>query len=198
MKRDAMIAGSLAVGMVLGLAASLPGGKHGSDAVGITVPIASLAVDAREVRCLALNIYHEARGESDDGKIAVGHVVMNRASDARFPRKVCDVVAQGGVRRNRCQFSWRCDGRSDKPRDRRSWQRSRDLALQIYFGQSADPTEGALWYHAEYVRPIWKHSFSKGPKIGRHIFYSRESNQPNGDFGWVMSVRAQMPSATAL
>jgi spore germination cell wall hydrolase CwlJ-like protein len=68
------------------------------------------------LRCLALNIYHEARGEPVSGQCAVGHVVMNRVSDNHYPDSICGVVKQGGaVKRYRCQISWWCDGRSDRP-----------------------------------------------------------------------------------
>ncbi len=67
----------------------------------------------------------EARGEPDEGKIAVGHVVMNRASHPLFPDKVCEVVQQGGEKlRFRCQFTWWCDGHSDQPREWRAWEKS--------------------------------------------------------------------------
>lgn len=139
-----------------------------------------------EVACLALNIYFEARSEPEAGKLAVGHVVMNRVFSERFPATACDVVRQGGeVSRHRCQFSWWCDGQSDTPRNRAEWERSTELALQIYWGRSADPTGGALWYHADYVSPKWRSSFVEGPKIGRHIFYS----EPVG--------RTQLASRTA-
>ena len=75
--------------------------------------------------------------------------------------------------RYRCQFSWWCDGRSDKPRNKRLWERAAELALNVYWGRSADPTEGALWYHADYVKPYWRKDFERGPKIGQHIFYSQ-------------------------
>ena len=132
------------------------------------------AAPAGEIECLALNIYFEARGEPEAGQLAVGHVVMNRVASARFPGTVCDVIQQGGeLRRYRCQFSWWCDGRSDKPLNKRLWEKSAELALKVYWGRSADPTEGALWYHADYVKPYWRKDFERGPKIGRHIFYSQ-------------------------
>ncbi len=125
-----------------------------------------------ELECLALNIYFEARSEPVEGKYAVGHVVMNRVANRRFPGSVCKVIRQGGeVRRNRCQFSWWCDGRSDRPRDRHAWAESRRIAALVYVGASNDPTDGALWYHADYVRPDWRADFQRGPKIGRHVFY---------------------------
>ncbi len=133
---------------------------------------------AREIECLALNIYFEARGEPVVGQLAVSHVVMNRVASARFPGTVCDVIQQGGaLRRYRCQFSWWCDGLSDQPRNRRLWEKSTELALQVYWGKTVDPTEGALWYHADYVKPAWRTDFERGPKIGRHIFYSQASRE---------------------
>lgn len=135
-------------------------------------PGAAKAGVSDEIECLALNIYFEARSEPDAGRMAVGHVVMNRVSDDRYPAGVCAVVRQGGERvRNRCQFSWWCDGRSDRPRDRHAWQQSKAIATQIYWGFSKDITEGALWYHAVYVRPAWRKILVPGRTIGRHIFY---------------------------
>ncbi len=138
------------------------------------VPVASADwIDVKgELECLALTIYFEARGESDEGKLAVGHVVMNRAQHPLYPRKVCKVVHQGGDKlRNRCQFSWWCDGRSDRPRNQQAWTKSQALARRIYWDYSRDPTAGALWYHADYVRPSWRNDLTPGAKIGRHVFY---------------------------
>ncbi|MDH3229586.1 MAG: cell wall hydrolase [Alphaproteobacteria bacterium] len=142
-----------------------------------------------EINCLALNIYFEARGEPVDGKIAVGHVVLNRVADARYPDKICEVVKQGGPRpRHRCQFSWWCDGRSDRPRDLQAWKESQVLARVVFWGYAEDPTGGALWYHADYALPTWRRKLARGPMIGRHQFYvpgnprlTRAEPKPSGD-----------------
>lgn len=127
------------------------------------------------IHCLALNIYFEARNEPTDGKLAVGHVVLNRVADRRYPNKICRVVKQGGARRrHKCQFSWYCDGLSDQPRDLKAWKESQVLARVVFWGYSEDPTNGALWYHADYVSPYWRRSMEEGPKIGRHVFYLAE------------------------
>lgn len=149
-----------------------------------------------EINCLALNIYFEARSEPIAGKVAVGHVVMNRVADARYPDKVCEVVKQGGEKpRNKCQFSWFCDGRSDHPANVKAWKESLALARVIYWGYSQDPTDGALWYHADYVRPHWRRALERGPKIGRHVFYAAMGSPsrhhvPGG--GIPQSVRERM------
>ena len=127
---------------------------------------------SRSLDCLALNIYHEARGEPVDGMIAVAQVVMNRVADRRFPNDVCDVIKQGGSRpRYACQFTWWCDGRSDRPRDSVAWQHSKTLARQVMDGAVGDPTGGALWYHADHVSPAWRTYLTPAANIGRHLFY---------------------------
>lgn len=123
------------------------------------------------LECLALNIYHEARGEPRDGRLAVAMVVLNRVHDPRFPNTVCDVIKQGGEKRG-CQFSWWCDGRSDRPTDRAAWMESRLIASEVLAGGLDDPTGGALWYHADHIRPAWRMAIVRGPKIGRHVFYA--------------------------
>lgn len=126
-----------------------------------------------ELECLAQNIYFEARSEPKAGRLAVAHVVMNRKASNDFPSSVCEVVKDGGEDTlNRCQFSWWCDGKSDAITDLAAWKDSVRLASKVYWGRVGDPTGGALWYHADYVKPFWRTAFKQGPKIGRHIFYS--------------------------
>ena len=125
-----------------------------------------------EVHCLALNIYFEARSEPEKGQRAVGHVVMNRVAHQGYPDSVCEVVRQGGEQElHRCQFSWWCDGQPDTPVDQIAWNQSLRLAREIYFGNLKDTTDGALWYHAIYVKPYWSSILRQGDKIGQHIFY---------------------------
>ena len=128
--------------------------------------------EQRQIECVALNIYFEARNEPEAGRRAVAHVVLNRRWDARWPNTPCAVIAQGWPEDGRlCQFSWYCDGLSDTPRSEAPWRDALTLAREAYWGRSADPTGGAYWYHADYVAPPWRKRLHRGPKIGRHIFY---------------------------
>lgn len=129
------------------------------------------ADEAREISCLALTIYHEARGESERGKLAVGHVVMNRTRSGLFPADICDVVKEGGQQYHRCQFSWWCDGLSDRPKDQAALRESLWLAEKIYYGCTRDPTAGALWYHSVTMKPSWSKSLGPGKRIDRQVFY---------------------------
>lgn len=126
----------------------------------------------QDIHCLALNIYFEARGEPEDGRRAVAHVVLNRVADRRWPDNACAVIAQGWPEAGPlCQFSWFCDGRSDIPRAGHHWSDANRLAERVFWGRSTDPTGGAFWYHADYVSPRWSKRLRRGPKIGHHIFY---------------------------
>lgn len=128
-----------------------------------------------ELTCLARNIYFEARSEPLEGKLAVAHVVMNRVASKYFPDTVCGVVQDGTDEvLHKCQFSWYCDGKPDVIDDAIAWLEATTLAAQVYWGRVEDPSRGALWYHADYVKPGWRKAFAEGPTIGRHIFYSRK------------------------
>lgn len=132
-----------------------------------------------EEECLALNIYYEARSDNLAGKYAVADVVLNRVKDKRYPNTICGVVRQGRlgdtsgeVLRNRCQFSWYCDGKPDLPAEEDSWQKAQLVAYNIINHQRfRGITEGATHYHADYVNPIWAATLEVVGTIGQHIFY---------------------------
>ena len=136
---------------------------------------------ADEVNCLALNIYHEARNQPTVGKLAVAQVTMNRVKDVRFPNTICGVVYQGFYFnnvpiKNKCQFSWWCDGKSDKPKDLQSWSYSLMLAKRMHEGffDNIDVVEDATHYHATYVTPYWVNRKRKIRTIADHVFYKWE------------------------
>ena len=125
----------------------------------------------RELHCLAQNIYFEARSEPFLGQLGVAMVALNRVRSDRFPDTICGVVRQGGPKRRRCQFSWYCDGKADRPTNTVAWQRAKDLAQRVLFGRVDDPTGGAMWYHADYVKPRWARHLRRTQRIGRHLYY---------------------------
>lgn len=130
-------------------------------------------VQEEDLKCLALNIYHEARNESLAGQVAVAQVVMNRVSHNSYPDNVCDVVQDGyKPGRRDCQFSWYCDGKSDEAKNIHSWRESVTIANAVLDDIYPDITEGALWYHADYVYPKWRKGVKYVTQIDRHIFYS--------------------------
>ena len=134
-----------------------------------------------EEYCLALNIYYEARGSNRADRLAVADVVLNRVVDSRYPNTVCEVVKQGqqdangNMIRHRCQFSWYCDGKNDRPQDEDMWADAQQLAYLIYsHGDYRGLTEGATHYHATYVSPRWARELQLVGRIGSHVYYRWE------------------------
>ena len=127
--------------------------------------------------CLAQAMYFEARSEPIEGWQAVGDVVINRVRDQRYPNTVCDVVFQGEFRRHNCQFSFACDGRSDRAYNKSFWQQAYDLAGELLIKGSNSEVAGiATHYHADYVEPQWSVHMQPVTKIGRHIFYVEDES----------------------
>ena len=147
--------------------------------------------------CLAMNMYHEARGQGIAGVLAVSFVVFNRVKDKRFPNTVCQVIRQGPTReswktrkvknlsptlrkyypvKNRCQFSWWCDGRSDETKDTKLYARYLKISKGMIRNEFSliDITDGATFYHADYVKPAWAKTKIRTIEIGDHIFYRWE------------------------
>lgn len=119
--------------------------------------------------CLALNIYHEARGEPLLGQIAVGTVTMNR-SDWNTA-EICSVVYAPK------QFSWthlKGDPFKFPPPEDVSWIKSKVLAAKIIRGIYKDVTNGATHYHTSQVRPEWRKRLKRTTVIGNHIFYTEK------------------------
>jgi spore germination cell wall hydrolase CwlJ-like protein len=143
------------------------------------------AIDPAQLQCMAANIYHEARGESLAGRYAVAHVTMNRVKHNRFPDTVCDVVYQGEItvswkgnplpRRNRCQFSWYCDGRPDTiDAADPAWAESMRIAFRVMRGEQPDPTNGAThYYNHNVVSPAWRNAYALTTVIENHSFYRK-------------------------
>jgi len=125
----------------------------------------------KQIECLAKNLYFEVGNQGTAGMLAVSSVVINRVNDDRFPNTMCKVIHQkrGGV----CQFSWYCDGKSDIPRNKKIYQEKLDFVSKLLDNdrQWVDITDGALFYHANYVRPSWRKKFIRTTEIDKHIFY---------------------------
>ena len=141
-----------------------------------------------QTKCLADNIYFEARNQPLAGQFAVMSVTINRVNDDRYPNTVCEVVKQGPHRpswkgtgemipvRHRCQFSWYCDGKSDKIFQQNAFDKIYEMSYSILSGEMkiVDITEGATHYHADYVNPEWAKTKTKTIEIEDHIFYRWE------------------------
>lgn len=135
-------------------------------------PLPAEAFGTAEQTCLATGIYFEARGESERGQAAVAQVILNRVRNPAYPDTICGVVYQNRNWRNRCQFSFACDGRADRITNKRAYERAERIAMDVTTGREWLADVGsATHYHATYVRPRWARTMEKVDKIGLHVFY---------------------------
>ena len=141
------------------------------------IKFSQLTITAQdEVKCLADNIYWESAYEPVNGRVGVALVTLNRVQDSRYPENICEVVKQRTKRV--CQFSWFCEDKYKRGiRDTKAYQESMKIALYVYvnYEKLRDITNGALFYHANYVNPRWK-GVEKTVVIGNHIFYKERVN----------------------
>ena len=56
-------------------------------------------------------------------------------------------------------------------RDQGTYTKAKKIAEHVYLGNYSDVTNGAQFYHADYVSPSWGRVFNRTTKIGAHIFY---------------------------
>lgn len=137
--------------------------------------------ERNEILCLALNIYHEARGSSTEDQKGVALVSINR-KDASYADTVCGVVYQT---KGSAQFSWTAnDDRSIKRKQEEvnAWTKAQQTAFNIYMDPNVeDHTKGALHYISNKKffsakgkplknTPQWaKHPVEKN-LIGQHMY----------------------------
>lgn len=131
-----------------------------------TIPPTQIkTVKSQELVCLAENIYHESRGESLQGQIAVAQVTVNRVRSGKFQNTVCKTVYAPS------QFSW-TQRKPKKPKDLKAWQASLEIARVVLSQSIPLPDFQALYFHTKQVRPSWANRLTVVAVINNHIFYS--------------------------
>ena len=121
--------------------------------------------DKADIYWLSQNIYHEARGECNIGKLLVGIVTLERLDHGRWGNTVKDVVT------SKHQFSWYWDGKSDIPKNKKEWKESKGVAILTYMVYSVFNSTGIMYYHNKSVSPSWSKKMTKVITMENHIFY---------------------------
>ena len=121
-----------------------------------------------QANCIAVAVYHEARGESLEGQLAVARVIMNRAASGKYPASWCGVVKQPW------QFSFVNPRTGNIPyvdQASSSWRKALGITRLAINNAVPSVSTDVLWYHATYVAPSWGRRLTFAQKIGTHIFY---------------------------
>jgi spore germination cell wall hydrolase CwlJ-like protein len=164
---------ALAAIPVVALSSIIAFARSGRSA-GEAARISAAHMHARELYCLAENVYYEARGESLDGQYAVAEVTMNRVRAAGYPKTVCGVVYDTrwdpSRRRFVGHFSW--TGMQDRTDPwGPAWEQAMKVATAVYNDAYMPLVPDALHYHAIDVQPDWARSMHTVARIGNHVFY---------------------------
>ena len=117
-----------------------------------------------EMRCLAVAVYYESKGEPLEGQLAVAQVIMNRRDSGRFASSLCGVVYQRG------QFSFTWDGRPDSPSNNEMWKTAQAIAMIAAADDWREIVPAATHFHATRVRPGWS-KLQRVSAVGNHVFY---------------------------
>lgn len=140
--------------------------------VTINKPLAK--VDAKQLACMAKNIFYEAGSESIKGQAAVARVVMNRVNHG-FANNPCNVVYQKITVEDKivCQFSWVCEGKGEPNKNSYRYKVAEQVAYEVmYLGMHNEVVpKSALFFHSINVDPLWP--YKKVATIGSHVFYSK-------------------------
>src|SRR3977135_3404974 len=129
--------------------------------------------------CLARNVYFEARGEPVAGQYAVAEVTMNRKASGRYPGTVCGVVYQKNWdplrKRYVGAFSWTEFDSLTTPMGE-DWLRAWEVAEGVYYGREEPVLEGAMFFHATYIKPDWaKDKRPLARMVGPELFQKKIS-----------------------
>lgn len=131
--------------------------------ISTNISSAPLIPVTKDIECLQQTIYHESRGESWDGQVAVAHVVMNRVRSRRWPNTVCGVVT------DHYQFEWYDDHLPNVMTNQRLADQALAIANAVASGTLDDPTQGATCYVRNDIRRLWMRNLDR-MTIGRHTF----------------------------
>jgi spore germination cell wall hydrolase CwlJ-like protein len=133
-------------------------------------------VMAKDIECLANNIYYEAGRESFEGKLAVAQVTINRTKSHKYPSTICGVVYQKDKINGKllCQFSWVCE-KVHTNKNQYLWEEAQYIAKKALtepIAHAKIAAHNVMYFHGAYINPGWKKS-GVVMRIGNHIFYAR-------------------------
>ena len=112
-----------------------------------------------DVNLLAKLIHAEARGESYQGQVAVGAVVLNRVKSSSFPNTISGVIYQ------KYAFTCVADGQINLTPNATALKAAKDAM------NGWDPSGGAIYYYNPRIATSsWIFSRQTTVVIGNHVF----------------------------
>ena len=125
--------------------------------------------NASDFTCLAVTLYHEARGEGIEGMRAVATVILNRVrTPGRWGDHICEVVDPNNFTYYEDRERWI----TPPVLEYDAWVMALDVATVIMI-EGPDPfLRDADHYHTLAVDPKWNRNMVKVEVLKNHIFWS--------------------------
>lgn len=146
--------------LALGIAVVMPLSNAGRPP-----PIKDTKFTQKDVECLALNIYMEARGEPFRGQIAVAQVTLNRLHAKKYGNSICQIIYA------KSQFSWTEDYTSGN-KNYKQWKNSLAISRAVLSGELRLVNFNAKYFHNKTVKPKWAKNKQLVAIIANHKFYT--------------------------
>lgn len=118
----------------------------------------------RQIQCLVLNSYHEARNQGVKGMQAVTWVVLNRTKHPSYPSTPCAVIYAP------FQFEWTRSGKVEV-KEKDAYTQAERVVEGVLSGKLKDNTNSSTHFHSTRIKPVWANRLSYTTTIGSHCFY---------------------------
>ena len=127
----------------------------------------------KDLICVSLNVYHEARGTSVNNQQGVAWVVKNRMAIKN--KSACAIVYERNGSRGRAQFSWIVNTHK-RLLEQKSWDQAQQIAFAVLFDSTVhDVTKGSTHFHEKHVMPVWSSKSRSRVVLGSHVFVKVDS-----------------------
>lgn len=119
----------------------------------------------KQIQCLVLNSYMEARGQGVKGMQAVTWVVLNRTKHPSYPSTPCAVIYAP------FQFEWTRNGKPVHVKEKDAYTQAERVVEGVLSGKLKDNTNSSTHFHSTRIKPVWASRLSYTTTIGSHCFY---------------------------
>ena len=119
----------------------------------------------KQIQCLVLNSYMEARGQGVKGMQAVTWVVLNRTKHPSYPSTPCAVIYAP------FQFEWTRNGKTPQVKEKDAYMQAERVVEGVLSGKLKDNTNSSTHFHSARIKPVWANRLSYTTTIGSHCFY---------------------------
>ncbi|MCZ2397887.1 MAG: cell wall hydrolase [Chitinophagales bacterium] len=127
-----------------------------------------------ELLCIKSALWHEARGEPEEGIRAVMSVIYNRKNSKHYPDTFCDVILQdkqfSAFNSNKGLATKRL--KPVREADIAAYTKVAGIAQEVLLGTFKPVLDPSVMHYAHFrVKNHWTKKYKKVKVAGKHVFY---------------------------